>query len=80
MQDISMEAIESTVRRVLDTRGASSPWHDTEAAAVYLSCAPGTLKTWRARGEGPRYHLINEKSVRYHVTDLDAFVRGESAR
>lgn len=71
--------IEDTLRRVLDTHN-TSPWRDSEAAAAYLSCTPGTLKTWRSRGEGPRYHIIQQKLVRYHVDDLDAFIRGEAAR
>lgn len=57
-----------------------SPWLGSEAAAEYLGCTPGTLKTWRSRGEGPRYHIIQSKLVRYHVEDLDAFVRGEENR
>jgi hypothetical protein len=57
-----------------------SPWLDTEGAAAYVSCTPGTLKTWRTRGGGPRYHIVNQKLVRYHTDDLDAFVRGESNR
>jgi hypothetical protein len=68
--------IEDALRRVLDTH-TRSPWYDTEAAAAYLSSTPGTLRTWRANGEGPRYHVIHSKSVRYHVSALDAFVRGE---
>jgi hypothetical protein len=27
-----------------------SPWLTTAAAAEYLGCTPGTLKTWRERG------------------------------
>lgn len=55
----------------------ASPWLDTEAAAAYLSCTPGTLRSWRARGQGPRYRVIHGKIVRYHRDDLDAFVLGE---
>lgn len=79
MQSDLIVMIEDALRRVLDTH-KTSPWLDTEAAAAHLSCMPGTLKTWRARGEGPRYHTIQQKLVRYHVDDLDAFVRGEVAR
>jgi hypothetical protein len=61
-------------------QAAPSPWFDCEHAGAYLGCAPGTLKTWRARGEGPPYHVINGKLVRYHRDELDAFVRGEVAR
>lgn len=79
MQSDSIVMIEDAFRRVLDTRN-TSPWLDNEAAATYLSCTPGTMKTWRSRGEGPRYHIIQQKLVRYHLDDLDAFVRGEVAR
>jgi hypothetical protein len=76
---IAIDLVEGALRRVLDAYNRS-PWHDTESAAAYIGCEPGTLKTWRTRGEGPRYHLINNKSVRYHASDLDAFIRGEDNR
>lgn len=57
-----------------------SPWLDSVAAAEYIGCTAGTLKTWRSRGEGPKYHIVNQKLVRYHIEDLDAFVRGEVSR
>lgn len=71
--------VEDAVRRALDARDRS-PWLDTEQAAAYLGSTAGTLRTWRANGGGPRYHVIHGKSVRYNVADLDAFVRGEDAR
>lgn len=58
----------------------TSPWLDSIAAAEYIGCTAETLKTWRSRGEGPKYHIINQKLVRYNIDDLDAFVRGEVAR
>jgi hypothetical protein len=76
---ITIQTVEDALRRVLDTHNRS-PWLDTEAAAAYLSSTPGTLRTWRAQGEGPRYHVVHGKAVRYNVADLDAFVRGEDAR
>jgi hypothetical protein len=71
--------VEDALRRVLDSHNRS-PWLDTEAAATYLSSTPGTLRSWRALGGGHRYHVIHGKSVRYNVTDLDAFIRGEDGR
>ena len=79
MQSDSIVMIEDALRRVLDTRNRS-PWFDSDAAAEYLRCTPGTMKTWRSRGEGPHYHVIQSKLVRYHVDDLDTFIRGEAAR
>jgi hypothetical protein len=79
MQSESTAMVEDAMRRVLDTH-KRSPWLDSDAAAEYLTCTPGTLKTWRSTGQGPRYHIIHNKLVRYHIEDLDAFVRGEVAR
>lgn len=79
MSDLSIISIEDALRRVLDTH-KRSPWLDSEVAAEYLACTPGTLKTWRSLGQGPKYHIIQSKLVRYHIDDLDAFVRGEVAR
>jgi len=55
--------------------GVPSPWLDTAKAAGYLGARPGTLKNWRHLGEGPKYHVINRRLVRYHRNDLDAFAR-----
>lgn len=79
MQSDSILVIEEALRRVLEAR-PKTPWLDSDGAAEYLGCSPGTMKTWRCRGEGPRYHVIHSKLVRYHTADLDAFVRGEVAR
>lgn len=76
---LSIEDIEDALRRVLETH-KRSPWFDTEAAAAYLSSTPGTLRVWRSLGTGPRYHSIGNKLVRYHIDDLNAFVRGEDNR
>jgi excisionase family DNA binding protein len=54
-----------------------SPWMDTGEAARYLGAKAGTLKNWRHRGEGPKYHVVNRRLVRYHQTELDVFARGE---
>jgi len=54
-----------------------SPWFDTLEAAHYLGAKAGTLKNWRHRGEGPKYHVVNGRLVRYHCDDLDAYVRSQ---
>jgi hypothetical protein len=71
--ELTIEAIRAVVREELGR--PVSPWLDTDGAAAYLGTTPGTLKNWRARGMGPKYHLIQTKLVRYHTDDLDAFVR-----
>jgi hypothetical protein len=57
MSDLSITLIEDALRRVLDMH-KRTPWLDSEAAAEYLTCTPGTLKTWRSLGQGPKYHVI----------------------
>ncbi len=71
--------VEQTVRWLLDTH-RYTPWFDTEAAAAYLRREPGTLKGWRSKGEGPKFHTVNDKFIRYHLDDLDNFVRGTKQR
>lgn len=74
MSDITLEAIREVVRQELAR--PVSPWLDSEAAAGYLGTTAGTLKNWRASGKGPRYHVVQDRLVRYHRDELDAFVRG----
>lgn len=76
---VTMEAVEAIVRWYLDTHWFT-PWFDTEAAAAYLRREPGTLKSWRSRGEGPRFYTVNGQLIRYHLDDLDAFVRGRKRK
>lgn len=59
-------------------RLVSSPWLDTPRAADYLCMKPGSLRTFRSIGKGPRFHKAG-RLVRYHVNDLDAFARGENS-
>ena len=80
MIDAIEEKIEGAVERAFSKFAKATPWFDPEQAAAYLGCTAGTLKTWRCRGQGPNYNLIQDRLVRYHVDDLDAFVRGEVAR
>jgi hypothetical protein len=72
---LTIDDVEALVRWLLDTH-RYTPWFDTEAAASYLRREPGTLKGWRSKGEGPRFHIVNRQYIRYHLDDLDAFVRG----
>ncbi len=71
--ELTIEAIRAVVREELGK--PSTPWLDSDAAAAYLGSTAGTLRNWRATGKGPRYHVVQDRLVRYHVEDLDAFVR-----
>jgi hypothetical protein len=70
---VTMEAIRAAIRE--EMARPVSPWLDTSGAAAYLGSTPGSLKNWRAAGQGPKYHIVSERLVRYHLDDLDRFVR-----
>ena len=76
MEGLTMEELRALLREEL-TR-AQSPWLDSAAAAAYLGTKPGTMKTWRSEGKGPRYHVVQDRLVRYHRDELDDFVRASS--
>ena len=59
------------------SQNVQSPWFDTHQAAAYLNWSPATLKVWRSKETGPKYHSVNQRMIRYHVDDLDSFLRGE---
>lgn len=47
---------------------------DERDAARYLGYRPITLRAWRREGRGPAYHRAG-RSIRYHLDDLDAWLR-----
>lgn len=75
VEGLTIGDIRAAVREELAR--VQSPWLDSEAAAAYLGAKAGTLKTWRAEGKGPRYHVVQDRLVRYHRDELDEFVRGD---
>lgn len=52
----------------------TSPWLNTEEAARYLGNSPKSLAIWRCQGQGPKYHILNKRLVRYHRDELDNFM------
>ena len=73
---MSAELLDAIREIVREEAGAiASPWMDTSEAAAYLKSTAGTLKNWRATGQGPKYHTVQSKLIRYHRDELDAFVR-----
>ena len=50
---------------------------NTTAAAQFLGVAPGTMRNWRAAGEGPAYENVGRTGfyVRYSIPHLVAFKR-----
>jgi len=77
VSDLTLEAIRAIVRE--EMAKPATPWLDSEAAAAYLGSTAGTLRNWRATGKGPRYHVVQDRLIRYHADDLDDFVRGRKS-
>lgn len=50
---------------------------DEREAAAILCVEVRTLRNWRALHKGPRYRKIGERMVRYHRSDLAAFIAGD---
>ena len=73
MSEMTVEDVRQVFREEFGR--PQSPWFDSEAAAAYLGSTSGTLRNWRATGKGPRYHVVQDRLVRYHIEDLDLFVR-----
>lgn len=73
MSELTIDEIRGVVREELQC--PRSPWMDSDAAAAYLGSTAGTLRNWRATGKGPKYHIVQDRLVRYHADDLDSFVR-----
>ena len=72
MQELTIDAIRTVVREELQQ--TCTPWLDPDTAAAYLGSTSGTLRNWRAQGKGPKYHILQDRLVRYHRDDLDAFI------
>lgn len=49
----------------------------TLEAAEYLSLPPGTLRSWRHTGVGPRSFNLGAKQVRYQKADVDAWLEAQ---
>ena len=48
---------------------------DTNEAAQYLSLRPATLRQWRhSSNEWLKYVTIGKRSIRYRLSDLQAFI------
>ena len=51
---------------------------DRRNAGAYLGHSPKTLANWHSQGIGPKCYFVSGKAF-YYRSDLDAFIRGETA-
>lgn len=64
---------EVMTRAVLVDDLGPSPFVTTDTAARFLSLSPHSLECYRSGGYGPPYYKFG-KSVRYAVSDLEAWI------
>lgn len=57
-----------------------SPWMNRGEAAEYLGFTTDQLAMYASRGIGPPYYKVTNRTVRYHVTDLDEWMRTHERR
>ena len=48
-------------------------WADEKYVSVYASIPVETLRGWRKRGTGPQFSKVGARSVRYRLSDVDAY-------
>jgi len=53
---------------------------DTNALARILGLSPGTLRTWRWSGAGPKFHRLSGVAgpVRYRRDDVELWLSGQA--
>lgn len=50
---------------------------DTRTAAALIGVSEVTLKRWRIEQKGPAYIRVGGKAVRYHVADVQAWMKAK---
>ncbi len=56
--------------------GQEECWLTTKQAARYLNCHPSTLEKMRMREEGPPWHRLGGKAIRYLKSELEDYMLG----
>ncbi|MBW7057847.1 helix-turn-helix domain-containing protein [Paracoccus bogoriensis] len=64
----------------IDDIRAASPWLTTDEAAAFLKMKPKGLEYARATGRGPKFYRPSHKTVRYHINDLEDWLKRPAAR
>lgn len=58
---------------------AAAPLLTTAQAAAWLKIAPDTLLEWLRTGQGPQWVRINQKTIRFRLSDLVTFAEENRA-
>ena len=49
---------------------------NSEAVAEFLGVSPETLAQWRSQHRGPPYVKVENRLVRYRLSDLEEYISG----
>ena len=75
LKELVRDAVEIGVSEAIAALQLKMPKEMTDSeAAEYLGISPMTLRIWRTKKKGPKYHK-NGKVVRYARSDLDAYLK-----
>lgn len=61
------------------TNGRRLPLATEEELASYLSKPRGTLRNWRYRGIGPRWHRLEGGDIRYRWDDVEQWLNAQAS-
>ena len=51
----------------------------TKDAADYLKVSSRMLERWRSEGDGPRFHKMGRRGIRYRLCDLNEFLETQAS-
>lgn len=58
----------------------ATPWLAPDDAAAYLRLTVRGLEDMRRNANGPRFHKVGSRVVRYHRDDLDAWLLSDGGQ
>ena len=58
----------------------TDPLFDTTGLGEIVHASPRTVEAWRIRGTGPRVTRVGPRMVRYRLSDINAWLAGQTQR
>ncbi|MBB35381.1 MAG: hypothetical protein CME88_02845 [Hirschia sp.] len=58
-------------------RSQSDVWLNSRQVAERMGCHPQTIYVMRVEGRGPKWFRVGKNGVRYHIEDVDAYIRAQ---
>lgn len=74
-REIANHVADKVATLLRDDPPVISPWLTPRQAAGYIGLDERSLEAKRRNNDGPVCHRVNHRLIRYHVADLDAWLR-----